>query len=483
MSIGSLYGKVSSHNSALPAITREDLTIAHGDLWDISRAFALRMKSFDVTRSSIVVINSNDILVVLGTVLATSLIGAKIVMAGKPVAKAAVIQPTHFFRSEEALGPGQEKFKVIDESWLPTNETRRNAETFEGCADINDDWLYVYTTGSTGAPKLIALSERLVGDRSRAVASDFPYRATTFATTFAVRSRPFLARAIAALLNAGTICEGQDCTFWKKSGVNLVCGAPGQLEHLFKDTPVDIQFDRVESSGAHLPERCIPKLLDHFRTVVDVYGATETNKSFETIYRRGEDGRILKTPNPRDSVIEIVSPDGEVLGPGKIGSVRVRNTYMANGYLNDAVATAKSFRDGWFYPGDLAAWGATGELIIVGREDDVINIGGYKMNAGMLDMFFKRIPGIVDAIAFNNPKIDAVNKVLVFAVFEDEHRINEIIATACELAASQMHFLLVPSCIRAVKSIPRTETGDPDRLTCRKLVARRAEIDLDDADA
>lgn len=480
MSVAKSYGEIVRRNATLPALLRNDTTIAHGDLWQIARSFAMHMRHEGVARSSIVVVNTNDVLVLIAAILATSLLGARIVMAGTTLARSKAISPTHYFRTEDSLGPGEEKFTLIDNSWLPSEATRADQTVFDGSSNIDDDWLYVHTTGSTGQPKFIALSERMVLDRSAAVKQDFPYREVTFATTFAVRSRPFIARAIAALLNACAICEGKNIDFWKACGVNLVCGAPGQIEHHFKDVEPRFMFEKVETSGALLPERVISHLFKFFHTVVDVYGATETNKSFETIYRKTETDLIQKTPNARDSEIQIVGADGEILGPGKIGTIRVRNSYLANGYLNDPVATQKSFRDGWFYPGDLAAWGENGELIIVGREDDVINIGGYKMNAGMLDMFFKKIPGIADAIAFNNPKIDAVNKVLVFAVFDDEQRKNEIIANVCELAAKQIGFLLVPSCIRSVRSIPRSEAGEPDRKACRRMVAQRAEIDFED---
>jgi long-chain acyl-CoA synthetase len=480
-SVAETYRAATARSVRLPAIMREDNTLSHLHLWDASCSFARRLRDHGVGRASTVALNSGDVLAVLATLLATSLLGAKFIVASKTVARTKIIRPTHFFRTREAEGKRALDFQIIDESWLPTETTHALPDDFEGPASLDEHWLYVHTTGTTGKPKFIALSERIVLARSVAVAADFPYRETTLATSFSVTSRPFLARAIAALLNAGAICDGKDIAFWKKSGVNLVCGAPGQLEHLFKDAPPDVRFEKVESSGAHLPEWLIPKLFCHFGTVVDVYGATETNKSFETVYTMGPDGTVLKQPRMRDSEIEILSPDGEPLGPGKIGSVRVRNAYLAKGYLNDLAATEASFRHGWFHPGDLAAWGETGELIIVGREDDVINFGGYKMNAGMLDMFFKRIPGIRDAIAFNNPKIDSVNKVLVFAVFEDEQRQHEVIAAACDLAVKQMGFLMIPSCIRPVKAIPRTEAGDPDRLACRKMVARRAEIDIDDA--
>lgn len=478
MSVAQAYRETVARNARLPAILRDDVTMSHNDLWDMSNSFARRMSIAGVDSNSIVALNTGDTIALLATLFATSILGAKFIVASDTLARSKIIKPTHFFRTDDAAGKKNIKFELIDNSWLPNAETRTDPVDIRSDPDLNEDWLYVHTTGSTGRPKFIALSEALVLARSAAVADDFKYREMTFASTFAATSRPFIARAVAALLNACAICSGKDVNFWKKSGVNLVCGAPGQLEHLFENFPPEAHFERVESSGAHLPDWQIRKLLEKFDTVVDVYGATETNKSFATTYQRFAAGAIEKLAHPRDSEIQIVATDGTILGLGKIGSVRVRNPYLAKGYLNDEIATAKSFRDGWFYPGDLASWGQKGELIIVGREDDVINLGGYKMNAGMLDQFFKHMPGIIDAIAFNNPKIEAVNKVLVFAVFEDEARKNEIIARICDLAANKMRFLLLPSCIRSVKTIPRTESGDPDRRACREMVARRAEIEI-----
>lgn len=52
---------------------------------------------------------------------------------------------------------------------------------------------------------------------------------------------------------------------------------------------------------------------------------------------------------------------------------------MATGYLDDTETTARKFRDGWFYPGDLGVLHGPRRLEIVGREDELLNIGGLKM--------------------------------------------------------------------------------------------------------
>ena len=149
---------------------------------------------------------------------------------------------------------------------------------------------------------------------------------------------------------------------------------------------------------------------------------------------------------------------------------------MVHVYLKAPEATAKSFRNGWFYPGDIATWGENGELVIIGREDDVINIGGYRLNVGMLDMLFCAVPGIREAISFHNPKPNAVEKVLVFVVFEKDAARANVIYTAYALAKTKLGLSLMPSSIRGVEAIPRTEGGDPDRATCRKMVLERVQL-------
>ena len=51
--------------------------------------------------------------------------------------------------------------------------------------------------------------------------------------------------------------------------------------------------------------------------------------------------------------VKIVSATGQQLPPGVEGVIRLRAEGMPLGYCDDPVPIAKSFRDGWFYPGDI----------------------------------------------------------------------------------------------------------------------------------
>jgi acyl-coenzyme A synthetase/AMP-(fatty) acid ligase len=476
ISLALSYGQIAKENPEFPAIIREHRVISHSDFWQVVRSFAFRLRSEGVTAGSLIALNSADILPSLATLFASSLLGSRFVVASKLLAAAKVLQPTHFFRSPEVTGKRRVNFKLIDDSWMPTEHTRALPDDFTDCLAPDADWLYLHTSGTTGRAKYIALSERTVRDRTAAVAADFPFQQTTFATTFKSTSRPFFARAIATLMNAGAIVDSRDLNFWTKAGVNLVCGSPLQVVEFMDGSNLSPPIARIEVSGAKLPQEAALVLLNNFNLVVDVYGAAETSKTFENRVMRDAQGRVTKKGRRLDSEVEIVSAQGYPCKAGEVGSVRIRNPYMVDGYLNAPEASAKSFRDGWFYPGDIATWGENGELVVIGREDDVLNIGGYKLNAGMLDMLFSAVPGIHEAISFLNPKPNAVEKVLVFVVFEKEAVRANVVDTACKLAKTKLGLLLTPSSIRGVAAIPRTEDGEPDRAACRKMVLERAQL-------
>lgn len=475
-SLASYYGKIATENRGFPAIIREQQVITHDDFWEVVRSFAFHMQSEGVAADSLVALNTTDILPSLATLFATSLLGARFVVASKTLASVKILRPTHFFRSPEVTGNKRVNFKLIDDSWMPTPHSRTRGNDFAGNATPHKDWLYLHTSGTTGRAKYFALSEKMVMDRTAAVAKDFPFQRTTLATTFAAASRPFFARAIAALLNAGAIVDSRDFDLWTKAGVNLVCGSPMQVGKLLEGASFVPRVARIEVSGAKLPDDIAENLLKNFELVVDVYGASETNKTFENIVMRDSGGRIVRKGKPLDSEVEIVSASGQRRKSAEAGLVRIKNPYMVRGYLQAPETTAKFFRDGWFYPGDIAMWGANGEILIIGREDDVINIGGHKLNAGMLDMLFRSVPGIRDAIAFHNPKPHAVDVVLVFVVFSEDAVRANVVDAACELVRVKLGLSIGTGSIREIDAIPRTEEGNPDREACRKLILERTQL-------
>ena len=68
--------------------------------------------------------------------------------------------------------------------------------------------------------------------------------------------------------------------------------------------------------------------------------------------------------------------DGRALPAGRVGAIWVRGPSLMEGYLGDPEATARTLRDGWLATGDLGFLDERGELFLVGREKDLVIVRG-----------------------------------------------------------------------------------------------------------
>lgn len=117
--------------------------------------------------------------------------------------------------------------------------------------------------------------------------------------------------------------------------------------------------------------------------------------------------------------------------------------------------------------GDRAAWTPEGRLQLLGRTAHVANIGGVKVDLAAIDAFLRELPGVTDAasMAVDDP---ARGQRIVSCVETAAHTS----AALLELCRRRLSAREVPSEIRVVERLPRTERGKLDRLALTSLVGR-----------
>lgn len=450
------------------AIVFPEMTFSFEQMNRLAVAFAGRMSAAGVGTNSTLTLQSSEPSVVLATLLAASHLGASIVQDNEGLILPKELSVTHHFHTVEAGRTPADGSILIDSAWSPAYNSGNFLNTTE--QDCDRPWLYIYTSGTTGAPKFIALSQRMVCDRSMAVAGDFLTGKTRFASLMPCNGRPFIARALASLLNGATIVGGKDLDFWRGAGVTMVSGSVRQMVGFFGETAVNPRLPLAEVIGSRLLKSDARRLLQSFETVQDVFGASEANRIFANVSTLCADGTVETKGQLRDTSVEIVDVDGSPAALGIDGILRVQNAYMANDYLGDVAAGQQAFRDGWFYTGDVASWGPEGTLLIRDRTGNVFNIAGLKINALIVDQIFRSVNGILDAACFKNPKDGAVDELFVFAVFADG--CNRIQATeiARQRCRERLGQVLVPRVVRGVAGIPRGPDGTPDRKACADLI-------------
>jgi acyl-CoA synthetase (AMP-forming)/AMP-acid ligase II len=104
-------------------------------------------------------------------------------------------------------------------------------------------------------------------------------------------------------------------------------------------------------------------------------------------------------PIPRGE-LQIVDDNGRPVPPGTVGQIRARNEGMIDSYIDDPEADRTFFKDGWFYPGDLACWSPDGQVIFRGRADDLMIIDGINIFPMEIENCLQDHPGVVEAVAF-----------------------------------------------------------------------------------
>jgi acyl-coenzyme A synthetase/AMP-(fatty) acid ligase len=110
-----------------------------------------------------------------------------------------------------------------------------------------------------------------------------------------------------------------------------------------------------------------------------IYGSTESGCFTASAELRTAEDLLWLHPTPA-RVLEVVNEAGHVLPADEEGELRVRlRPHDPGEYHGDPATSARHFRDGCFYPGDVAMLRADGRVRILGRVADVLNVAGRKL--------------------------------------------------------------------------------------------------------
>lgn len=462
------HAKAAMTDPDAPAMVFPDQTLTHDNIRRLGLAFAWRMRNAGIGPGSRVQLRTPDPMLVLAVLLGSAWVGAEFFPFAGEDSTPPALQPTHILFDPMVRGAPVPDAITIDTDWSPARTPEFDTTELP---DAEAPWLWVHTSGTTGLPKFLSLSQRMVTLRSYAVADEFR-RGGRYVLLAHCYSRPFLARAAAALLNGATLYFGLTPQEWNAAGIDMVSGSRALIKTAMQGITLSPRARRLELAGSRLPDHEAIALLDSFEVVDDTYGASETSKSYSTLWHRDDAGVVHVQGHMRDSVIEVIDSEGASVAPNERGIVRVRNPYMARGYLNDEKATAESFRDGWFYPGDVALVETGGRLRIADRADHVVNIMGNKVNAFAVDQLMRSVPGIRDAVCFRNPKPGAVDELFAFVVLDEGANRLQAVASARHLIDERLGDYAVPRVIQPVGAVPRRADGAVDRAACAEMVLK-----------
>lgn len=446
-------------------------TLTYATFWRSVEVFAARLSQDGVCSGDTIGFSSKDALASMSLFFATSILGARLLQTSRP-RNLEDGQPMRIY-STDPLRIKSGEATAIDHRWSPMFGKSAAKLSFDDvvAGQVDENWLILSTSGTSGTPKYFSLSQRMVFDRSMAVQDDFVCGETIFASGFPADSRPFLARGAAALLNGCTIVDSGDPIFWAKCGVTLFCASPAQARKLIAVPPTGKRIARCEIGGAPLEAHTIRALFNYFEAITDVYGASETSKSFANNWTLAAEGIPIVSGQRRDSLIEIVDDTDTLMPVGEIGTIRIQNAYMIRGYIGEPKATEDTFRLGWFYPGDLGFFGPNGELVISGRSSDLINLAGTKISPSLVEAVLQQCPSVIRAACYVDDWSGDSKRFGALVETSDQSTLPSVL----EYCRHQLGEDVAPEFLLPVVSIPQTKKGAPDRVLVREI-AKKLQI-------
>ena len=120
--------------------------------------------------------------------------------------------------------------------------------------------------------------------------------------------------------------------------------------------------------------------------------------------------------SPGDEV-RLVDELGNDVPEGEPGSLLTRGPYTPRGYYRAAEQNTRAFTaDGWYRSGDIVRRRPDGNLVVEGRDKDMINRGGEKISAEEVENLMYQLPQVAQVAAVAMPDPELGERVCVYAV-------------------------------------------------------------------
>lgn len=326
------------------------------------------------------------------------------------------------------------------------------------------------TSGTTGTPKRVAISWRAIqGHAVQAMLlnSDIP---GPWLITMGLQTISGYRHALAAWTMGKSVVSdvGPSPRIIAALKPGLLVLNPVHLVLLLDQIPGQARWPvRVLCGGSATPLTLIRRLCRDFSAdVILRLASTEAGQiASATPQMIEEEPRAVGYASPGVEV-RIVDEDWNALPAGRTGRFCIRTDRLASGYLDDPELTDQCFRDGWFLSRDVGQRRPNGLLILEGRTDDVMNLGGHKVSTSQIEDLALQAPGVIDAAAFpfqSEAGVDQCGLAVVRGAEFDPARLREHLRSVLR-HVQEVQLLLCDS-------LPHTPTGKVDRMKLKETAA------------
>jgi len=383
---------------------------------------------------------------------------------------------------------GAEVVTVDDPGWAAQIDAHRTAPVPSSLPGHEALYLLLFTSGSTGAPKAVQMSQGRAARTAAASALGFTSDDVLYCAMPLFHGNALLANLFPAIFAGATVVlrtrfsasaflpdvRRHRCTYFNYVGraLSYILAVP--------ETPEDADNELRWCLGSEASPRDRKEFRRRFGCfVVEGYSSSEGAVVIQPF--AGMPSGALGRPDEGVDVAVIDPATGEecprarfgeghvLLNPGDaIGEIVGRDGLSSfEGYYANPEATAERGRDGWYWTGDLGYRDEDGTFWFAGRTADWLRVDGENFAAGPVEQVLARLPGLAAVVVYGVPDPRTGDQVMAAIELEAGSDLDPEAFAAALAEQPDLGTKWAPRFVRVVESIPVTATGKVDRKPLR----------------
>jgi acyl-CoA synthetase (AMP-forming)/AMP-acid ligase II len=166
--------------------------------------------------------------------------------------------------------------------------------------------------------------------------------------------------------------------------------------------------------------------------------------------------------------LRVVDDQNRPVKVGEVGEIICQSPLATHGYYRNPEATNASFRDGWFYTGDLGYFDDEGFLFVVGRKKDMVKSGGISIYPLEIETVLYSHPDVLEAAVVGVPDPAWGEAVRAAVVLRPGARLAaEDLQQFCK---ERLSAYKVPKAVEFRESLPHTEIGKVNKVKLKEMI-------------
>lgn len=332
----------------------------------------------------------------------------------------------------------------------------------------------IYTSGTSGTPRAVGHAHRAIWARQMMMTDwygitpdDRLLHAGAFNWTYTLGTGlmdPWT-RGATALIPAAGIDPAQLALLMTRFEATIFAAAPGVYRQMLKfPLPFMPALRRGLAAGEKLSETLRAKWQAATGTeICEAYGMSECSTFISAAPGQPACPGTLGRPQ-QGRRVAILDDRAQPVPVGVEGVIAIDRTDpgLMLGYVGAPEATAAKFRDQWYLTGDRGTMDAEGQITYLGRDDDMMNAGGYRVSPLEVEAALSGLQGVTELAVTDISIKQDVRIIIGFYTAEqdlDEDQLKE------QAAACLARYKCPRSFVR-VDALPRNPNG---KLVRKKL--------------